>query len=184
MLELWAEILHSVRGSRLLLKARALNDEPSRERLRRAFAARGIEPERIEFASYAATSLEHVAVYGQVDIGLDPFPYNGTTTTCEALWMGVPVVTLLGRAHAGRVGASLLTRIGCSDLVAATRQEYVQTASRLAGDVDRLVALRRDMRAKMSSSSLLNAGMIARDIETAYREMWRRFCRSPGREVP
>ena len=179
VLDLWADILRSVPRAHLLLKARSLSDDKPRERLLRAFAERGVDPARIEFAPYAATTVEHVAVYGQVDIGLDPFPYNGTTTTCEALWMGVPVVTLLGRAHAGRVGASLLTRIGCGDLVAATREEYVQTSTRLAGDRDRLVALRRDLRAKLSSSSLMDAGMMTRDIETAYREMWRRFCSGP-----
>jgi predicted O-linked N-acetylglucosamine transferase (SPINDLY family) len=179
VLELWAEILRAVPGSHLLLKARALSDQQPRERLRLAFAQRGIAVERIEFAPYAATPAAHVATYGQVDVALDPFPYNGTTTTCEALWMGVPVITLRGHGHAGRVGASLLTRIGCPDLVAATPEEYVQSAVRLSRDLDGLSTLRAGMRARMASSALMNASVIAHDIETAYREMWRRFCAQP-----
>jgi protein O-GlcNAc transferase len=179
VLDLWAEILRAAPDSRLLLKARALSDQEPRDRLALAFSRRGIPPGRVEFAEYTATSLGHIGVYGQVDIALDPFPYNGTTTTCEALWMGVPVVTLLGSSHAGRVGASLLTRIGRPDLVAATGAECIQTAKRLAGDLDALGALRSDLRVMMCSSPLMNAGLITRDIEAAYREMWRRFCSEP-----
>jgi protein O-GlcNAc transferase len=180
VLDVWAEILRSIPASRLLLKARALSDEQPRDRLRRAFSVRGVEPQRIEFAAYAATSAEHLGTYGQVDIGLDPFPYNGTTTTCEALWMGVPVVALLGRAHAGRVGASLLTRIGCPDLLATSRAGYVQVARRLAAELDGLATLRGDLRAMMSRSPLMNAGLITRNIEDAYLEMWRRYCSEPA----
>jgi protein O-GlcNAc transferase len=179
VIELWARILASVPTSRLFLKARGLSDEEPRERLRAAFSKQGIDAGRIEFATYAATTVEHSAVYGQIDIALDPFPYNGATTTCEALWMGVPVVTLMGRTHAGRVGASLLSRIGCEDLVATSPETYVQTAVNLAHDVPRLNSLHRDLRERIAGSALTNASLITRDIETAYREMWHRWCSAP-----
>jgi predicted O-linked N-acetylglucosamine transferase (SPINDLY family) len=182
VMDVWAQILRSVPGSHLLLKSRALSDEEPRDRLRGTFLRLGIEADRLEFASYAATPREHLALYERVDVALDPFPYTGTTTTCEALWMGVPVVTLAGVTHAGRVGASLLTRIGCNELVADTRSAYVDIAAGLARNPDRLVAYRRDLRERMKTSPLTSPGIITRDIETAYREMWRLWCSSARAE--
>jgi protein O-GlcNAc transferase len=109
---LWAEVLRAVAGSRLLLKASGSGDPTTQAHLRDAFGAAGVDPARIDFTAYVATASEHLATYGEVDIALDTSPYNGTTTTCEALWMGVPVITLVGERHSGRVGASLLDAIG------------------------------------------------------------------------
>jgi predicted O-linked N-acetylglucosamine transferase (SPINDLY family) len=140
--------------------------------------ARGIDDARVQFAPYAPNPVEAARVYAEVDVGLDPFPYNGTTTTCEALWMGVPVVTLRGGAHRARVGASLLERVGCRDLVVESIDDYVRTATALATDRPRLAALRAGLRLRMATSPVTNAALITRDVEDAYREMWRIWCRA------
>ena len=108
--------------------------------------------ERVELAAWLPGTAAHLALYHQVDIALDPFPYNGTATTCEALWMGVPVVTLRGDRHAGRVGASLLTRIGLTDLIANSVEEYLEIAVALAHNPERLSDLRRVLRPRMAAS--------------------------------
>jgi predicted O-linked N-acetylglucosamine transferase (SPINDLY family) len=115
---------------------------------------------------------DHMGLYGQADIALDPFPYNGTTTTCEALWMGVPVVTLRGERHAGRVGTSILNRLGLPELAAATLEEYVETAVGLAGRLDELAEIRLGLRARMKASPLGDAPAFAAAIEDAYRRAW------------
>jgi predicted O-linked N-acetylglucosamine transferase (SPINDLY family) len=121
----------------------------------------------------------HLAAYQRVDIALDPFPYNGTTTTCEALWMGVPVLTLRGDRHAGRVGASLLSQIGLMDLIAGSAKEYVEIALALANDPSRMADLRRSLRPRMAASPLCDAPAFARKIEAAYHTMWRHWCEAP-----
>jgi predicted O-linked N-acetylglucosamine transferase (SPINDLY family) len=119
----------------------------------------------------------HLAAYDRVDIALDPFPYNGTTTTCEALWMGVPVVALAGDAHMSRVGVSLLTRVGLPELVADTPARYVEIASRLAADRGRLRALRGTLRAQIAGSPVCDAPLVTSGLETALRQVWQDWCR-------
>ena len=172
----WAEILDHVPGSRLLMKNRSLADEKTRTRYLRMFTTHGIAAGRIELCSWIASSAGHLGAYGRVDIGLDPFPYNGTTTTCEALWMGVPVITLSGDRHSGRVGASILTRVGLADLVTGSTAAYVEKAVALANDLDRLSTLRGELRGRLERSPLCDAPGFTRDIEAAYREMWCRAC--------
>ena len=109
-----------------------------------------------------------------MDVALDTFPYHGHTTTCEALWMGVPVVTLAGRTHLSRVGVSIMRRIGLDELVAATPDEYVRKALALAGDLEKLRALRAGLRQRMRASPLLDAAGFARALESAYGKMWSR----------
>ena len=123
-----------------------------------------------------ASTYKHLELYGKVDIALDTFPYNGTTTTCEALWMGVPVITLLGEAHAGRVGGSLLTTVGKAEWVAHSEQQYIQYAADLAGDWVRLGKIRKTLREVLSGSALLEHEPFARKIESAYRKMWQEWC--------
>jgi predicted O-linked N-acetylglucosamine transferase (SPINDLY family) len=111
-----------------------------------------------------------------VDIALDTFPYHGTSTTCDALWMGVPVVTLAGQSHVSRVGLSLLSNIGLPELVATTVDEYVGVAVNLATDRDRLKRLRLTLRERMQNSPLMDSPTFARNLEAAYRQMWRKWC--------
>jgi predicted O-linked N-acetylglucosamine transferase (SPINDLY family)/ADP-heptose:LPS heptosyltransferase len=172
----WAEIMRQVPGARLLLKATQFKDAGTRERCRAAFVAAGVASERIEIVAPLREPAEHLALYGRIDIALDPLVYNGTTTTCEALWMGVPVVTLRGDRHAARVGASILTRIGLTSLIAATADAYVKIAAQLAQDLDGLEQLRAGMRERMRASPLCDTVGFARAMESAYRDMWRRWC--------
>jgi predicted O-linked N-acetylglucosamine transferase (SPINDLY family) len=176
MLALWARLLAQVPGSRLLIKNRGCGVESARQRVRAALGDAGIAPERVEFAGRIHSLAEHLAFYHRVDIALDTFPYHGTTTTCEALWMGVPVVTLAGGTHASRVGVSLLTNAGLPDLIAADADSYVRIAAALASDVGRLSALRPKLRGQFAASPLMDAPRFARNVEHAFREMWRTWC--------
>jgi predicted O-linked N-acetylglucosamine transferase (SPINDLY family) len=178
VLDAWAEILRRVPGSQLMLKARGLSDDRVRARIMKSISQRGIDAEgRVALLGAERGMLDHLKLYGRVDIALDTFPYNGTTTTCEALWMGCPVVTFVGSRHSGRVGASLLARLGLSDeLVATDEAGYVDLAVTLAGDLPRLGSLRRSMRGRMEGSPLMDADRLAREIEAAYRRVWQRLC--------
>lgn len=177
----WAAILHAAPGARLLLKAAQLRDRGACARLLAEFAAAGIGPERLELLPSVASVEGHLALYGRVDIALDPFPYNGTATSCEALWMGVPVVSLRGSTHAGRVGASILAQLGLEELVAETEDDYVARAVALAADRGRLEGLRQGLRTRMQASPLMDRVGFARDMEAAYAEMWRDWCAKRGR---
>jgi predicted O-linked N-acetylglucosamine transferase (SPINDLY family) len=176
VLDMWAEILKGIAGSRLLLKDRALADAAICERIRADFEQRGIGPERLELAGHEDDLASHFRKYGDVDIALDTFPYHGTTTTCEALWMGVPVITLAGKTHLARVGVSLLTNMGLTELIADSQEKYVAIATGLARDHTRLRELRAGMRARMQTSPLMDGRQFARDVEGAYRDVWRRWC--------
>ncbi|MDP6774218.1 MAG: tetratricopeptide repeat protein [Rhodospirillales bacterium] len=168
----WSRILGHVADSRLLLKARALADGETRRACGEMFAAQGIAAERLELHGFMDNADDHLGLYGMADFALDPFPYNGTATTCEALWMGVPVVSLSGERHAGRVGTSILNRLGLSQFAAATVEEYVRTAVGLAGRVDELAELRLGLRTRMKASPLGDAAAFAGAVEDAYRKAW------------
>jgi predicted O-linked N-acetylglucosamine transferase (SPINDLY family) len=139
----------------------------------------GVSAERIELMAWQPGTAAHLALYHRVDIALDPFPYNGTTTTCEALWMGVPVVTLRGDRHAARVGASLLSQIGLTDLIANSVEEYVEIALALAGNLGRLNDLRRALRPRLGASPLCDGYAFARKMEATFRTMWQHWCDAP-----
>jgi predicted O-linked N-acetylglucosamine transferase (SPINDLY family) len=171
MLQLWASILREVLGSHLLLKSSAFAVASVQDRLRKSFAAQGIDASRLIFRGMEKKHSNHLAVYGEMDIALDTFPYHGTTTTCDALWMGVPVITLAGETHVSRVGLSLLSNIGLPELIASSPDQYVQLAVDLANDQDRMQTLRQTMRARMLASPLMNAPRFARDVEEAFRQM-------------
>lgn len=168
---LWAGVLRAVPESRLLLKSRQLADPMICERLRSAFAECGIAAGRIQFAGRTATRSDHYTLYGAVDVALDTFPYNGATTTCEALWMGTPVVALTGDRHVGRFGLTFLTRAGFPQWVADTPEEYVAIAAALARDRPAPEAVRE----VMARSSLVDGAAAARDLEDAFTQMWRRW---------
>ena len=170
--EVWSAILDRVPGSRLLLKSKALGDQGARQRARELFRGR----DGVELLARNPSVRQHLEIYGRVDIALDPFPYNGTTTTCEALWMGVPVVALAGRRHAGRASLSLLASLGLEELIAESVEDYARIAAGLAGDPARLRELRATLRRRMAESRLTDAQTFTRVLESAYRTMWRRWC--------
>ncbi len=159
------------------MKSSQLGGESLCEKFHDEFAAHGIAGERIEFMPKIPAMSDHLAAYGRVDIAFDSFPYNGGTTSLEAAWMGVPVIALRGDRLVSRMGASILTQLGLTNLVADTAEAYVETAVDLARDSDRLAALRRELRPRMAASPVCNAQTFAREVEAAFREMWRRWCR-------
>ena len=177
-IDAWARILHAVPEAHVLLKSGTLEHDDTAARVRESFEARRIDGSRVDLKSWSADRVEHLAAYGDIDIALDTFPYNGTTTTCEALWMGVPVVTLAGEAHMSRVGATLLDSVGLDALVAPNVDEYVRIAVELARDHARREDLRSGMRQRLMQSPLLDhAGFVAR-LEQRYRDAWSAWCRS------
>ena len=177
VLEAWATIIARIPNSVLLLKARGLRDEAVQARLFAAFAARGIDAQtRVRLMPHQLSPLDHVTVYNEVDIALDTFPYNGTTTTCEALWMGTPVVTFAGDRHAARVGASILTHAGLPDLVARDRQSYIELAVTLGMDRDKLAKIRRGLRERFAQSPVMDGARLARETEKIIRVAWQAFC--------
>jgi len=175
---LWADVLKAVPGSRLVMKFKTLSDPAVRQIVIDAFAVNGISSDRLSLHGFLKSSADHFALYNRIDIALDPFPYNGTTTTFEALWMGVPVVTLAGRTHVARVGVSILTELGLPELVAQSLEDYVQTAAILARDRSRLDALRKGLRTCIQVSAFMDGPGFTHRLERAYRTMWRRWCAS------
>ncbi len=171
LLRLWASILAAVPGSRLLLKAPGWGGAGARQRIHGLFRAAGIAPERIELRGRVESFDEHLALHQRMDIALDTFPYHGTTMTLEALWMGIPVVTLAGSRHVSRVGVSLLSNVGHPELIAQTAEEYVALAVGLAADHPRLGELRAGLRGQLLASPLMHGGGLARRMETAFRTM-------------
>ena len=175
---LWCRLLERVPDSRLLVVAPDL-DSICDEFLSR-FSARGVAPERIELRGFQPFR-DYLALHETVDVILDTFPHAGGTTTCHALWMGVPVVSLVGDCAPGRGGASILGAVGLDELVAATPEEYLNIACTLASDLGRLSTLRSGMRARMSASPLLDAARFTYNLEQAYRIMWR-HCQDRNRK--
>jgi len=173
---LWAAVLKGVPGSRLVMKFKTLSDPSVQRAVIDAFASNGVSSDRLSLQGFLPSVADHFDLYNRIDIALDTTPYNGTTTTCEALWMGVPVIALAGRTHVGRVGVSILTGLGLSELVAQSREGYVQKAVALARDRRRLDALRKGLRPHMQASPLMDGPGLARRLESAYRTMWRRWC--------
>lgn len=179
VLDLWITLLKRVERSHLLLKNMSLGDEETRRRYLDYLSSAGLDPSRIELCSSTAATHDHLNFYSKMDICLDTFPFNGFTTTCESLWMGVPVVTLYGDRHAGRVSASFLTCVGLKRLIARTPEEYIDIADELAGYIESLATLRSTLRARMQNSSLYDTAAFADKVERAYREMWREWCGKP-----
>lgn len=171
LIRLWAEIMGRIPGSRLLLKSISLGSPATQREVLEAFAVHGISADRIAQLSVVKSSQEHLALYSQVDIALDTYPYHGTTTTCEAMWMGVPVVTLAGNTHASRVGVSLLTAVGCPDLIAHSLDMCVEAAVKLASDVAYLCFLRDHLRKMLTESALMDSARLVHDLEAAFHEM-------------
>lgn len=176
VIDAWTAILRQVPDSRLMIKFKSLADAAVRDDVYRRLADRGIPARRVELVGHLPDPADHLRRYLDVDVALDTFPYNGTTTTCEALWMGVPVVALAGSAHAGRVGVSILTSLGLSALAADDVNGYVATAAQLAADREALNALRRGLRRRMQTSPLMDGAALTRHLEAAYRRLWGQWC--------
>ncbi|HEX8524413.1 MAG TPA: tetratricopeptide repeat protein [Tepidisphaeraceae bacterium] len=172
MMERWAEILRRIPNSRLILKANSLRDMELARATKEFFIHQGIDGERIETQGWVEF-LAYMELMSQIDIGLDTFPFNGHTTTCHQLWMGVPVVTLVGQTHSSRMGLSVMQGIGLPELVAESPEQYVETAVALAGDVQRLQDLRATMRDRWNSSGLLDGKRMATELERIYGQIWK-----------
>jgi len=172
VLRLWAQVLRAVDPSQLVI----LCPEGSHRQLALNLLQReGISPDRIEWI-VRRPRRQYLELYHRIDVGLDTFPSNGHTTSLDSFWMGVPVVSLVGKTVVGRAGLSQLTNLGLTELIAHTPEQYVGIAAALAGDVLRLAELRRTLRARMETSPLMDAPRFARNIEAAYRQMWRNWC--------
>lgn len=182
VVSLWSKLLLGLKDSRLVLASRGLADEETAGGVRREFAALGVAPDRIECDGAELSMADHLRRYDRIDVALDAFPYNGTTTTCEALWMGVPVVTLAGSTHVSRVGASLLTHLGSPEWIAADTDGYRRIATGLGEDIPRLDAIRRALRGRMKDGPLCAGPGFTAGLEETLRGLWRRRCAadSPG----
>lgn len=168
---LWARVLREVPASRMVLSGEAF----ARERIRGVFAGEGISPDRLEFAGRTSRKA-YLERYQGIDIGLDSFPYNGATTTLDAAWMGVPVVTSSGGRALQRAGACVAENLGLPELIATSDDEFVERAAALARDLDRLSEVRRGLRARLESSPMGDEPRFVRHLEAAYRTAWRRYC--------
>jgi predicted O-linked N-acetylglucosamine transferase (SPINDLY family) len=177
VVKLWSAILHLAPGSRLLMKYHNMDQDAVQGKLRGWFLEDGIPRERLMFEG-ADPPLEYLNAFGGIDIALDPFPYNGGSTTLDTLWMGVPVVTLAGRLAVQCCGASMLSTVGLNDLIAYTPEDYLKAALFLAETVPKMPDLRPNVRQALLSSPLMDEVGHVRSVEAAYREMWRTWCRA------
>ncbi len=172
VVRLWARILQAVHGSRLMLRAA---EGYQRQQVLGALEQAGVATNRITFVANRPRH-EYLQLYHEIDIGLDTFPYNGHTTSLDSFWMGVPVVTIVGQTAVGRGGLSQLSNLGLREIIAETPEQFIGIAADLASNLTRLRELRGTLRNRMQCSPLMDAPQFARDIESAYREMWRGWC--------
>jgi predicted O-linked N-acetylglucosamine transferase (SPINDLY family) len=176
VIEAWARILKGVAGARLVLNSKPFQEAESRAHWHARFRAHGIASDRIDLI-YTSPQPKTWDAYGQIDIALDPFPHNAGTTTIEALWMGVPVVSLADRPPVGRFGASILGSLGMHDWVTGNVNQYVARAIKAAADQHALAHLRQDLRDKFKTSPLGgNHAALTQEIEAVFRQLWRNYC--------
>lgn len=174
---LWAKILAAAPGSRMIMQTSALSSEHTQEKVKKIFAEEGVGAERLEFRPWSDFN-SYMKLLERSDMTLDPFPFNGGTTTCHSLWMGAPVITLAGDRHASRMGLSMMHCIGLPEFVAKTPDEYVQIAVHFANDLSRLSEIRKGMRQRLTNSPLLDGAAYTRHLENAYRQVWHTWCRA------
>lgn len=182
-IKLWSGVMNRIPDARLFIKSASLGGDKARKRISESFTRHGISEDRLILKVHTPTPLQHLKLYAEIDIALDTYPYHGTTTTCEALWMGVPVVTLAGCSHLSRVGVSFLTKVGCRELVADTAEEFVVIATSLASDRKRVDSYREGLRAAMATSPLMDGIGVTRDVEEAYRSMFDNYINSMQVEI-
>jgi len=173
--KIWAKILHAVPGSRLLLQNKPYGDAAIAARMHSRFAAHGIEADRLDLIG-KLTWQEHMDAYNKVDIVLDPFPYNGTTTSVEGLWMGVPLLALKGDRLVAHMGESILYTMGMQEWIASDQAGYVAKAAAFTSDLTALADVRAGLRDRLLASPICDAPRFARNLETAFRGMWRTWC--------
>lgn len=178
VIDLWCELLHAVPGAKLLLARDTLVGD-TLEVFHRHFLARGIAPERLDFRSQFGSSRSHLSVYEEIDIALDTFPYAGGTTSNEAVWMGVPVLTLRGDRPVGRAGAALMHFVGHPEFIAQSPGDYIARGARMATDLAQLAQVRSTLRDKFNAS-VGNCQAFTRTLEVAYRGMWHAWCAARG----
>lgn len=176
-IELWAQILRAVPDARLMLGN--TGNAAIRRRFRGLFRDRGVDASRIMFKRKLSMP-RYLALHHQIDLALDPFPYNGGVTSCHTLWMGVPFVTLAGERYVGRLGESLLHNVSLAQFIAHSPEQYVELACGLAADRAQLAAIRASLRERLATSRLLDAKGFAQGLESAYRAMWRNWCANPS----
>ncbi len=176
VLDLWAEVLRAVPTARLLVYRNTLAGS-ARDRLRQEFTARGIAEDRVELRHGASPGRGYLDFYADIDVLLDTLPWSAHTTACEALWQGVPVLTLRGTRHAGRMAASILTDAGLPGWIAETPAQYVGLAREQAANAEKLAALRATLRDQVARSPLCDGLAFTRRLEEAYRWIWRRFAK-------
>jgi len=175
-IELWASILHGVENSRMLIISQLFKDPEVAERVTAIFVHHGVEADRINLEYGVLEHSEFLKRYLHVDIALDTFPYNGVTTTCDALWMGIPVVAKMGDQFISRNSASILTALGLPELIAKSDQEYVEIAISLARDANKRKVLKAGLRNRFKESALGDAARFTLNLEQAYRGMWKKWC--------
>ena len=174
-IQLWSQVLRRIPTSRLLLLVPP--GKSADQILLDRFEQNEIARDRIELVERTSTE-EYLKLYARIDIGLDPVPYNGHTTSIDSLWMGVPIVTLRGTRAVGRGGVSLLSSIGMSELIAGLTDAYVQIATDLANDLPKLQDIRENLRARVGASCLVHVAGYTREVEAIYRDLWHRWCRA------
>ena len=179
VMRVWIDIMNRVPRSRLLLKNRSLDNPRLKQLILDELCKHGADAKRVELRSPDISSIEHLNGYNLLDIALDSFPYNGTTTTCEALWMGVPVIALAGNNHVSRVGVSQMTNLGLPELIARDTNDYVNIAVALANDVPRLAALRSGLRERLKNSPLMNVPRFTKNLEEAFDLIWKKYLAEP-----
>lgn len=172
MLNTWLQILKSCPGSKLIIKAKQFSETAFRDQVLAQFEAQLGEPGRVEVLGWLPRGESHLGFYDRIDIHLDTYPYNGTTTTFEALWQGVPSVTLAGNNHRSRVGLSIMSNIGHEDWVAHSQQEYIDLALAKASDLDALETFRAGIRNDMRESGVMDGERFTRKLEGAFERAW------------
>ncbi|XP_021765293.1 probable UDP-N-acetylglucosamine--peptide N-acetylglucosaminyltransferase SPINDLY [Chenopodium quinoa] len=177
VLQVWARILCDVPNSRLVVKCKPFCCDSIRHKFLSTLEQLGVDPVRVDLLPLILLNHDHLQAYALMDISLDTFPYAGTTTTCESLYMGVPCVTMAGSVHAHNVGVSLLSKVGLGNLVAKTEDQYVQLAIQLASDVTALSNLRMTLRDLMVKSPVCDGANFTLGLEEVYRNIWRRYCK-------
>lgn len=183
LLRLWARLLKEVPSARIAFKDKFIRFKEAREHVLEHFAHEGVGAERVDFLGFSETNYAHLERYADLDIALDPHPYNGTTTTCEALLMGVPVLTRRGDRHASRVSASILSRLGLRDWIAENEEDFIRIGIEKAKDLQALAELRTSLRTRMLASPVCNGELVAQELGEALRGVWQQWCSSHHRDL-